>query len=115
MACVSFSVVSLTTYNLDGGGASSSLIQIAWTRMVAIVVGIFAAVFINWCLWPFVARHELRKSISAMMLHLAISYRGIVTRYIYHDHGVGPSEEDVRMSQIQESRLREGTLSLYYR
>lgn len=78
MACLSFSVVSLTAYdttNLD------SAVRVAWTRGVAIVVGICAAVVVNWCLWPFVARHELRKSISNMMLHLASTYSGIVARY----------------------------------
>ena len=35
-----------------------------------------AAVLINWMLWPFVARNELRKAVSNMLFFLSIIYRG---------------------------------------
>ena len=68
------------------------------------VVGICAAVVVNWCIWPFVARHELRKALSAMMLNLAITYSGIVTRYIYPDEGL---KEDNERPDILDAKLRE--------
>ncbi|KAF8422071.1 Fusaric acid resistance protein-like-domain-containing protein [Tirmania nivea] len=104
MACLSFSVVSLATYNRHG---FPSAVQIAWTRGLAIVIGICAAVVVNWCIWPFVARHELRKAISAMMLNLAIIYSGIVARYIYHEEGMNPTEEDVEKSAMLDAKIRE--------
>ncbi|KAF8476239.1 hypothetical protein BDZ91DRAFT_711231 [Kalaharituber pfeilii] len=105
MACVTFSIVSLTVYN---GYGFNSAAHVAWTRGVAIVVGICAAVVVNWCIWPFVARHALRKSISAMMFNLGIVYSGIVARYIYHDEGVDPTEEDISKSYMLDMKLREG-------
>lgn len=78
MGCISFSVVSLSAYTLGGG---PSVTKIAATRGVSLIVGIVSAVVVNWVIWPFVARHELRKSLSFMMLNLAISYRGVVTRF----------------------------------
>jgi hypothetical protein len=75
---------------------------------VAFVVGVVSAVVVNWILWPFVARHELRKSLSAMMLHSAIVYRSVVAKYIYYEDGHEPSEEDVARSELLEGRLREG-------
>jgi hypothetical protein len=45
------------------------------SRGLAFVVGVVAAVVINWILWPFIARHELRKAVSAMLFFLSIIYR----------------------------------------
>lgn len=71
------------------------------------VVGICAAVVVNWCIWPFVARHELRKALSAMMLNLAITYSGIVARYIYPDESVALTVEDIEKSDMLDAKLRE--------
>lgn len=62
----------------------------------------------NWILWPFVARHELRKSLAAMILHSAIVYRAVVAKYVYYEDGEGPSQDDITRSELLEGRLREG-------
>ncbi|KAI5800085.1 hypothetical protein EDC01DRAFT_534020 [Geopyxis carbonaria] len=77
MACLSFTVVSLSAYNDDGAHPT---LEIAWTRGTALMAGVVAAVIVNWLVWPFVARHELRKSLSSMLLSLGTSYRGVVAR-----------------------------------
>lgn len=105
MGCISFTVVSLTAYSHAG---TPGPFEVAWTRGTAFVVGVVAAVAMNWILWPFVARHELRKSISAMLLHTAIIYRGVVAKYIYYTEGEEPGLEDVARSEMLEARLREG-------
>ena len=105
MGCISFTVVSLSAYNHEG---TPGPFEIAWTRGTAFVVGVVAAVSVNWILWPFIARHELRKSISAMLLHTAIIYRGVVAKYIYYTEGEEPGLEDVARSEMLEARLREG-------
>ena len=105
VGCISFTVVSLTAYtNAQGQPA----VQIAWTRGLAFVVGVFAAIVVNWALWPFIARHELRKSLAAMLLHSAILYRGVVAKYIYFKDGQEPGPEDIVRSEMLEGRLREG-------
>ena len=105
VGCFSFTVVSLSAYT-DAG--SPPIVTIAWTRGVDFVVGLVAALTVNWVLWPFVARHELRKSLSGMMLHSAILYRGVVARYIYYAKGEEPGPKDVARSEMLEGRLREG-------
>ncbi|PWW76035.1 hypothetical protein C7212DRAFT_195184 [Tuber magnatum] len=81
MGCISYSVVSLSARTLHGSTMDiPSPAKIAWTRGVSLIVGIVSAVVVNWVIWPFVARHELRKSLSFMMLNLGISYRGVVAR-----------------------------------
>ncbi|RPA99290.1 hypothetical protein L873DRAFT_915094 [Choiromyces venosus 120613-1] len=82
MGCISYSVVSLGAHTLHNSTIDiPSPAKIAWTRGVSLIVGIVTAVVVNWVIWPFVARHELRKSLSFMMLNLGISYRGVVARY----------------------------------
>ena len=105
VGCVTFVVVSLDAYTERGG---PSVVDIAWTRGMAFVVGITAAVVVNWVLWPFVARHELRKSVAAMMLHLSLLYRGVIAKYVYPTDGQRPTREDVERSEMLEGRLREG-------
>lgn len=105
VGCVSFTVVSLSAYTEKG---QPSIVTVAWTRGLAFVVGVVAALIVNWVLWPFIARHELRKSLSAMMLHSAILYRGVVAKYIYYTKGEEPGPEDIAKSEMLEGRLREG-------
>ncbi|KAF3080704.1 hypothetical protein TWF569_002263 [Orbilia oligospora] len=105
IGCLTFTVVSMTCKNYEG------LIpphRIAYTRGTAIIVGVLASVFINWFLWPFVARHELRKSLANMLINLSIVYRTVVAKYIYHDLDYMPSPQDIIDSQIREAKLREG-------
>lgn len=43
-----------------------------------------------------------------MLINLAISYRVVVARFIYHDPDYEPTPADIEMSEIQEAKLREG-------
>lgn len=105
VGCISFTVVSLSAYTNDG---QQSIVKIAWTKGLAFVVGVVAAIVVNWILWPFVARHELRKSLSAMLLHSCLLYRGVVAKYIYYTEGDEPGPQDIERSEMLEGRLREG-------
>ena len=105
VGCISFTVVSLGAYT---NNAQPSIIQFTWTRGIAFIVGVVAALITNWILWPFIARHELRKSLSTMMLHSAILYRSVVARYIYYTENNAPGPAEIQRSEMLEGRLREG-------
>lgn len=121
VGCISFVVVSLGAKAADG---QPSIVQIAWTRGVALVIGVVAAVVVNWILWPFVARHELRKALANMLIYSSIIYRGVVAKYVYYEKGGEPGKEDIersgmleylhvslytkRSTEMLEGRLREG-------
>lgn len=105
VGCLSFIVVSLGAKSAHG---LPGVVHISWTRGVAFVVGVVASVFINWILWPFVARHELRKALSAMLIYSSIIYRGVVAKYVYYEAGHEPKETDIERSEMLEGRLREG-------
>ena len=97
VGCISFVIVSLSAKTSDG---LPSAFQIAWTRGVAFIVGVVAAMVVNWILWPFVARHELRMALSGMMIYSSIIYRGVVARYVYYDAGEEPGEKDIERSGL---------------
>lgn len=105
VGCLSFAIVSLSIYT---NISEKSVLHMAWTRGLAFLSGIAAAIVVNWILWPFIARHELRKSVSAMLLHCAILYRAVVSKYIYYTEGQQPGPTDIARSEMLEGRLREG-------
>ena len=105
VGCISFVVVSLGAKTAD---SLPSTARIAWTRGLAFVVGVVAAVVVNWILWPFIARHELRKALSGMLIYSSIIYRGVVAKYVYYQDGEEPQEKDIERSEMLEGRLREG-------
>lgn len=104
IGCVSFIIVSLNANLQD---KQISIVDAAWAHGLAFVVGVVSAILISWILWPFVARHELRKSLSAMIYYSALIYRGVVADYIYYEDGQEPTQEDVTRSEMLEGRLRE--------
>lgn len=76
--CLSFTVVSLGL--VTSGGATPP----ASVRGLAFLVGVVAATIVNWILWPFIARHELRKSVSWMIFFQSVIYRGILPPLLFH-------------------------------
>ncbi|SPO05040.1 related to BRE4 Protein involved in endocytosis [Cephalotrichum gorgonifer] len=104
--CLSFTVTSLGL--VTSGGASPP----AAVRGLSFLVGIVAATMVSWLLWPFVARHQLRKSVSAMLFFQSVVYRDMVAKYVYYEHSKPPSKSDVEQSEILESGLREGFIRM---
>ncbi|KAL7928518.1 hypothetical protein V8C35DRAFT_317942 [Trichoderma chlorosporum] len=105
VGCLSFTVISL---QLQAGNLPSSPALTTVYRGIIFLVGTTAPIVVNWCLWPFVARHELRKSLSSMLFFLSIIYRNVVAKYIYFEEGKEPTPEDITKSEILEGRIREG-------
>ncbi|KKY16866.1 putative brefeldin a-sensitivity protein 4 [Phaeomoniella chlamydospora] len=109
VGCISFTVVSLSAYYEKAEG---NIVHFTWPRACAFMVGIVAAIVINWIIWPFVARHELRKSLSSMMQHLSVLYRSVVAKYIYYLESEAPTSRDVERSEMLEGRLREAFIRI---
>ncbi|GAW23476.1 hypothetical protein ANO14919_130350 [Xylariales sp. No.14919] len=109
VGCISFTVVSLSEV-IEGG--RPSVVEIAATRGASMVFGVVASIIVNWVLWPFVARHDLRKGLASMIFNCSIVYRSTISQYAYYEEGNTPTEEDVKNSEILEGRLREGFVRL---
>ncbi|POR34427.1 Protein BRE4 [Tolypocladium paradoxum] len=105
VGCMSFTVISL---GLQANGSGTSPALLATLKGIAFLVGTTAPVVVNWVLWPFVARHELRSALSSMMFFMSVIYRSVVAKYVYFQEGKEPTPEDVQRSEMLEGRLREG-------
>ncbi|KAF7560596.1 hypothetical protein G7046_g3567 [Stylonectria norvegica] len=105
VGCFSFTVISLGLRNHTG---SQSAELLAVHKGLVFFVGTTTPIIVNWILWPFVARHELRTALSSMLFFMSIIYRSVVARYVYFDEGKDPTPDDIRRSEMLESRLREG-------
>lgn len=105
IGCLSFTVISLRLM-VESNDTSPTLL--ATYSGVAFLVGATVPVMVNWVLWPFVARHELRRALSSMMFFMSVIYRSVVARYVYFHEGKEPTPEDVQRSEMLEGRLREG-------
>ncbi|KAG7103681.1 Protein BRE4 like protein [Verticillium longisporum] len=103
--CLSFSVISLALVTAD---EHQSAARMAATRGLAFLVGTVSAVMINWILWPFVSRHELRKALSSMLFFQSVLYRGVLSKYVYYEEQKQPTKQDIERSEMLEGRLREG-------
>ncbi|KAI1827356.1 hypothetical protein F4861DRAFT_405891 [Xylaria intraflava] len=108
VGCISFTFVSLSA--VEEG--PSSVAGMAATRGVSIIIGVTGSIIMNWVLWPFVARHDLRKGIASMIFNCSILYRSTMSRYVYYDEGNAPTDKDIQASEILEGRLREGFVRL---
>lgn len=116
VACLSFIVVSLTLSNHDGDQSTHALHAVI--KGVVFFVGTAAPILINWILWPFVARHELRFALSTMLFYMSILYRDSILSYsasstadatsACFDAACNPDSQDIQKSELLEGRLREG-------
>ncbi|KAG6005084.1 hypothetical protein E4U21_000411 [Claviceps maximensis] len=70
--CLSFTVVSL---GLQVHGGSDSTALLAALKGLSFFVGTAVPLLVNWVLWPFIARHELRVALSSTMIFMSILYR----------------------------------------
>ncbi|PFH57150.1 hypothetical protein XA68_15436 [Ophiocordyceps unilateralis] len=105
IGCLSFTVISLRL-QVESEGTSPTLLAVY--SGVAFLIGATVPIVVNWVLWPFVARHELRRALSSMMFFMSVIYRSVVARYVYFYEGKEPTPEDVQRSEMLEGRLREG-------
>ncbi|OAQ82216.1 Brefeldin A-sensitivity protein 4 [Purpureocillium lilacinum] len=107
VGCLSFTVISLGL-QVNGADSDTSPALLAVLKGTVFVVGTIAPIPVNWVLWPFVARHELRYALSSMLFFMSVIYRGVVAKYVYFEEGEDPTPEDVQRSELLEGRLREG-------
>ncbi|KAH7151858.1 hypothetical protein B0J13DRAFT_438362 [Dactylonectria estremocensis] len=105
VGCLSFTVISLGLRNRSEASPAALL---AVHKALVFFVGTTTPIVVNWVLWPFVARHELRYALSSMLFFMSVIYRNVVAHYVYFDEGEDPTPEDITRSEMLESRMREG-------
>ena len=92
---------------------NDTIIKNSWTRGVTLIIGVASPILINWIFWPFVARHEVRKVMSMVLLHLSQCYQGVADRHLYKYEEDEPTQLTLSLSEVYEARLRAGEFILY--
>ncbi|KAI9474873.1 Fusaric acid resistance protein-like-domain-containing protein [Zychaea mexicana] len=101
---VTYVAVALTRYAQPNPG--ESIYTTVWKRMVTVIVGIVVAMILNSAVWPFIARHATRKSVSGISNRLGEYYNFLVGTFLYHDIDVPPTEDDMRRCTKIEDKIQ---------
>ncbi|KAI9247684.1 hypothetical protein BDA99DRAFT_525753 [Phascolomyces articulosus] len=80
--------------------------ETVWKRTATVVIGILVAVLLNWMIWPFVARHAVRKSLAGIIGELGDYYTYLMGTFLFHDQHLEPSDEDIKKAQKMEGRIQ---------
>ncbi|GAV53158.1 hypothetical protein ZYGR_0AI04400 [Zygosaccharomyces rouxii] len=105
-ALMCFSVIVLEPYSKGKSSLSTARIwKNTWVTGLSFVVGIAVSVCINWVVWSFKARTELRISFASLIGHIGQSYQSVTDRYLYRDSRDDPTEITLALSHIREARL----------
>ncbi|KAG2171597.1 hypothetical protein INT43_008323, partial [Umbelopsis isabellina] len=83
-----------------------SIEQMVLKRTITMLVGIGTALIFNWFLWPFVARHQLRKALADVILELGEYYAFLISAFLYDDVHRLPAAEDIKSCDKQERNLQ---------
>lgn len=76
VGCISFSVISL---GLQYHANEPDITLLAVAKGVSFLVGTSVPIVVNWIIWPFVARHELRFALSSMLFFMSVIYRSTLS------------------------------------
>ncbi|KAI8995021.1 Fusaric acid resistance protein-like-domain-containing protein [Pilobolus umbonatus] len=104
-------LVILTTYMVVALGRYSNppdetIVETVWKRTMTLIVGIMVALMLNTLVWPFVARHMVRKSIAGCLIQLEDYYTYVMGTYLYHDPHTPPTDEEIIKGQKLESKIQ---------
>ncbi|AAS50600.2 ABL171Wp [Eremothecium gossypii ATCC 10895] len=109
-ALICFTVPALVTFFLEEH-TTASLWKQAWTTGVALLIGTFCSIPINWFIWTFTARSELSLAVSGLLMHLSQSYQIVAGRYLYRDTDDHPNDLTRSLASIREVRLSQSLLA----
>lgn len=74
-------------------------------RTTTLIIGLFVALFLNWTVWPFIAREAVRKTLASAIGDIGDYYSYIMGTFLYHDQGLFPTEDEFEEAQKMEHNL----------
>ncbi|KAI7885834.1 hypothetical protein K492DRAFT_190575 [Lichtheimia hyalospora FSU 10163] len=84
-----------------------------WKRFAAVIVGIIVSMILNSLIWPFLARHATRRSVSAIVRRLGEHYTFLVGTFLYHNPQEPPSDAEVKRSRKLEGKIQNSITATY--
>lgn len=108
-----FAVICLEPYSKgDDNHNTSKIWKNTWITGLALLIGISLSIPINWVVWSFKARVELRISMSSLLAHLSQSYQTVSDRYLYRDANDEPTDLALALAHIREVRLTQSITAI---
>lgn len=112
-ALLCFVVIALEPYGKGSPSLNTADIwKNTWVTGLSLFIAVLTSIPINWIIWSFRARSELRLSLSSLLSHLSQSYQTVTDRYLYRDLNDAPTELTLALSHIREIRLTQSTLAV---
>ncbi|KAI7853215.1 Fusaric acid resistance protein-like-domain-containing protein [Circinella umbellata] len=102
---ITYVAVALTRY-VKPPDNNESISTTVWKRIVTVIIGIIVATFLNSAVWPFIARHATRQSVSSIANRLGEYYNFLTGTFLYHDLSIPPSEDDIRRCTQMEQKIQ---------
>ncbi|QLG74226.1 hypothetical protein HG535_0G01100 [Zygotorulaspora mrakii] len=113
IALICYTVIALEPYSKGEGSLNTAEIwKNTWVTGLSFIVAMLLSVPINWVVWSFKARSELRFSVSSLLAHISQSYQAVTDRYLYRDANDSPTELTLALSHIREVRLTQSMLAV---
>lgn len=108
-----FIVIALEPYSKSSASHNTAAIwKNTWVTGLALLIGVALSVPINWVWWSFMARYELRLSLSSLLAHMSQSYQSITDRYLYRDVDDDPTDLTLKLSNVREVRLSQSLIAV---
>lgn len=112
-ALICFTIIALEPYSKGANSLNTAEIwRNTWITGLSFIIAIIVSVPINWIVWSFKARSELRHSVSSLLAHISQSYQAVTDRYLYRDANDAPTEWTLAISHIREVRLTQSMLAV---
>lgn len=112
-ALLCFVVISLGPYSKGNPNLSTEILwKYCWVTGLSLLIGISISIPINWIMWSFRTRTELRVAISSLLSHLSQSYQSVTDRYLYRDVNDNPTNLSLHLSNIREVRLYQSIVAV---
>lgn len=110
LAC--FVIIALEPYSKSNQLNTAGIWKNTWITGLSLLCGIALSIPINWILWSFTARQELRLSVSSLLAHMSQSYQSVTDRYLYRDANDAPTDLTLQFSSIREVRLSQSLIAV---
>lgn len=108
-----FAVVALEPYSKGEDNHNTRKIwKNTWITGLSLLIGIALSIPINWVVWSFKARVELRVSMASLLAHLSQSYQTVSDRYLYRDLNDEPTDLALALAHIREVRLTQSIFAI---
>lgn len=112
-ALLCFVIVALEPYSKGSTSLKTAVIwKNTWVTGLSFIIAVLTSIPINWVVWSFKARSELRLSLSSLLSHISQSYQSVTDRYLYRDLDDAPTELTLALSHIREIRLTQSALAV---